>query len=78
MEDSARARNDINIAMEILRRYSAPPKSGKDNVNLLEDVAVYLTLRCDPKLHKTHDDRTNSSYGRIHERTTKGQGANQE
>ena len=41
-------------------------------------MTVHLTLRCDPELHKAHNDRTDSSNRSIEKRTTKGQRADQE
>ena len=78
MVDKARAQNDINIAIEILDIDSMHCKSPEERGVLLEDVAIHLTFRCNPELHKTHNDRTHSSHGCIQERTAKGQGTDHE
>jgi len=78
MDDRPRAQKDINIAIEILNTNSTPSKSPEERDALLEDVAVHLAFRRYPELHETHNDRANSSHGRVQERATKRQGADQE
>lgn len=61
--------------MEIQRLHAS---GGNRKNNLLEDVTIHLALCCDPELHKTHNDRPDSSNGGIHKGTPKSQGTDQE